>query len=226
MSECVIFDLDGTLVDSALVCADILTGMLAARGSMRTISPAQTKPFLSRGGTRMVAALLANECGDPELEIAEFRRRYAETATPPESLYPGVRAGLIALTAGGRRLAICSNKPQPLCDKVLADLDLADMFEVVVGWRAGFRAKPAIDLLDLTLLRLRLTAERCVYVGDSELDHAVAKAAGIPFHFVTYGYAELGWSARRLTRHDRFDHVVAAILDAEVRPRRRATGAR
>lgn len=225
-NDCIVFDLDGTLVDSALVCVEILNGMLADRGSVRTIHPARAKPWFSFGGTRMVAALLADDCGDPEMEVIEFRRRYTERATPQASLFAGVRDGLVELAAEGYRLAVCSNKPQHLCDKVLADLRLRDLFEVVVGSREGYRAKPAPDLLDLTLLRLRLPADRCLYVGDSEVDHAVATAAGMPFHFVTYGYAEPGWSADPLTRHDHFDDVVAAITGEAPARRRRAIAAR
>ena len=225
MSACIVFDLDGTLVDSAFVCVDILNGMLAERGSVRTIPPAHAKPYLSLGGARMVAALLAEECGDPEVEIVDFRRRYAERPTPPASLFEGVRDGLHALSGAGRRLAVCSNKPQPLCDKVLADLRLGQLFEAVVGSRPGYRAKPATDLLDLTLLTLRLPAEACVYVGDSEVDHALADAVAMPFHFVTYGYAEPDWRAEALARRDRFADVVAALLGGAPAGERRASAA-
>lgn len=226
MSECIIFDLDGTLVDSAFVCVEILNGMLAERGSVRTIHPAHAKPYFSLGGTRMVSALLAEDCGDPEVEIVEFRRRYADRPTPPASLFAGVGEGLEALATAGYRLAICSNKPQLLCDKVLADLHLAGLFEVAVGGRQGYHAKPARDLLDLTLLGLRVPADACAFVGDSDVDHAVAVAAGMPFHFVTYGYAEPGWSADSLIRHDSFGEVVAAILGAAPAVRRRANATR
>lgn len=225
MTACVIFDLDGTLVDSAAVCVGILNDMLADRGSVRTIHPTHAKPWFSLGGARMVAALLAEECGDPEVEIVEFRHRYAERPTPSASLFAGVREGLLALSAAGTRLAVCSNKPQHLCDKVLADLRLAHLFEIAVGARAGYRPKPATDLLDLTLLHLRRPAEDCVYVGDSEVDHDVAAAAEMPFHFVTYGYAEPGWSADAFVRHDRFADVVAAILGGAPEVERRASAA-
>lgn len=225
MTACVIFDLDGTLVDSAFVCVDILNDMLADRGSARTIHPAHAKPWFSLGGARMVAALLAEECGDPDVEIVEFRRRYAERPTPAASLFPGVREGLHALADAGKRLAICSNKPQHLCDKVLADLNLTPFFEIVVGARAGYRAKPATDLLDLTLLTLRRPADDCLYVGDSEVDHAVAAAAEMPFRFMTYGYAEPGWTAAAMTRHDTFAALVTDLLGEVPDVRRTAAAA-
>jgi phosphoglycolate phosphatase len=225
MTACVIFDLDGTLVDSQAICVEILNEMLADRGSVRTIHPATARPYLSMGGARMVAALLAEDCGDPEVEIVEFRRRYAERPTPVASLFPGVREGLHALAEAGLRLAICSNKPQHLCDKVLADLGLASLFEIVVGARAGYRAKPATDLLDLTLLHLRRPADDCVYVGDSEVDHAVAVAAEMPFRFMTYGYAEPGWTAAAMIRHDAFPALVTNLLGDMPDVRRTAAAA-
>ncbi len=225
MTACVIFDLDGTLVDSQAICVDILNEMLADRGSVRTIHPATARPYLSMGGPRMVAALLAEECGDSEVEIVEFRRRYSERPTPAASLFPGVREGLHALAKAGQRLAICSNKPQHLCDKVLADLNLTPFFEIVVGARTGYRAKPATDLLDLTLLNLRRPAGDCVYVGDSEVDHAVAAAAEMRFRFMTYGYAESGWTAAGTIRHDGFPELVADLLGDVPDVRRTAAAA-
>jgi phosphoglycolate phosphatase len=220
-AQTIVFDLDGTLVDSAFVCVDILNGMLADRGSVRKIHPAHAKPYFSLGGPRMVKALLAEECGDPDVEIVEFRSRYADLPTPTASLFAGVRDGLHALSAAGHRLAICSNKPQPLCDKVLTDLHLAQLFEVIVGARAGYRPKPATDLLDLALLSLRVPADAALYVGDSEIDHELAGAAGIPFHFVTYGYVDPAWTGQPDMRHDRFADVVTAILgDAPMVTRR------
>lgn len=212
MNECIIFDLDGTLVDSAMVCVEVLNEMLAERGSTRVLHSSLAKPYLSLGGAPMVSALLGSECGDPEVEIADFRRRYADRPTPMSSLYDGVHAGLVALSGAGARLAICSNKPQNLCDKVLDELGLASLFEVAIGGRSGYRPKPATDLLDLTLQSLNLHPASCVYVGDSDVDHEVAQTVGIPFHFMTYGYSDPDWTIAPLNRHDHFTSVVSAIL--------------
>lgn len=211
MIDHVVFDLDGTLVDSAVVCVEILNEMLADRGSARVITVDSAAVHMSTGGTHMVAALLAEDCGDPLAEIAEFRNRYGSRKTPADCLFPGVREGLERLVSLGFRLAICSNKPQSLCDKVLVDTGLAPLFDIVVGGAAGLRPKPETDLMDATLRRLGVSAERCVFVGDSDLDHAVACATAVPFLFVTYGYAQSGWDAPDLVRIDSFAEVADRI---------------
>jgi len=199
-----IFDLDGTLVDSCAICVNILSDMLTERGSDHVIDRIGARAYMSRGGEQMVAALLGSACRDPKADLAEFRARYQETTTPADALFPGVAAGLAQLHGDGFRLSICSNKPQVLCEQVLADTALADLFSVVVGGQAGLRAKPEPDLLDATLKALDTHPRHAIYIGDSELDHAVAHAFDIPFVFMTYGYAEGGELPIGIQRFDCF----------------------
>ena len=206
----IVFDLDGTLVDSSVICTDILNEMLHERGSERAISPLDAKPYLSRGGLYLVTNVLGEECGNPEKELLEFRRRYAEWPTPANSMYDGVHEGLHELIDLGFNLAICSNKPQYLCDKVVSELGLAQIFSAVVGTAPGRRAKPDPHLMQLTFAELGATASECLYVGDSELDAVVAAVTGVPFLFVTYGYCEEVWTVRGAAQFDRFGDVVEA----------------
>src|SRR3546814_715462 len=112
----------------------------------------------------------------------------------------------------GLRLAICSNKPQHLCEKVLADLDLAPLFDVVVGGAVGRRSKPETDLMDITLAQIGASTEHCIFVGDSEIDHATATASGVPFKLVNYGYADADATFEGVPRFDRFSDAVRAII--------------
>jgi phosphoglycolate phosphatase len=216
----VIFDLDGTLVDSNMICVEILNDMLRDRGSVQQVHPEHAKLHMSVGGTHMVATLLGVDCGDPEQEIVEFRRRYADRATPQNSLFDGVREGLSRLHAQGFRLAICSNKPQSLCDKVLAELAIAPLFAVVVGGGAGLRPKPAPDLMEATIAKLGVAKQQCLFVGDSELDYEQARICGLRFAFVTYGYCRHDWDRAGVEAFDRF----ADIIDMITRSRPSATG--
>ena len=165
----IIFDLDGTLVDSAPHIAAILSDVAG-----RSIDPAQTRQYLTKGGEQLVSALLGDDNLDKNL--AKFRSLYISAPTP-DCLYPGVRDGLDRLVAAGRTMAICSNKPQSLCEKVVADLGL-DHFAVVLG----SACKPCIIPLAASL-----------YVGDSKVDQETAAVTAIAFAFVTYGYAEPGF---------------------------------
>jgi phosphoglycolate phosphatase len=207
-----IFDLDGTLVDSCSICVQILSDMLADRGSEHTIDPIAARPWMSIGGAKMVAALLGPACGDPDRDIDEFRARYQQLTTPPETLFTGVKDGLASLHAAGFILSICSNKPQNLCEKVLADTGLASLFDVVVGLRPELRRKPAPDMLQATLRELNATVAECLYIGDSEIDHQVANEAGLPFVFMSYGYAEPRFTYQQADSFDCFHAMSHAVL--------------
>lgn len=161
----------------------------------------------------MVVALLDGECGDPAEELAEFRRRYAVTQTRAETLFKHVATSLRQLHDQGFVLSICSNKPQNLVDKVLEDTGLAPLFKSVVGGRAGVAPKPAPDLLDLVLDELGVGAQACLFVGDSELDHAVANARGMPFLFLTHGYADPDYRPDPAMTYDCFGKLARAIME-------------
>lgn len=208
----VVFDLDGTLVDSCGACVEILSAMRAERGCHAEIDADAARPLMSAGGEAMVAALLGEACVDPSHDLAEFRGRYAAYRTPRDALFPHVAEGLAAMSGAGLRLAVCSNKPQGLCDAVLRDTGIAPLFDVVVGGRAGAAPKPSPRLLHMVLDGLRAGPRECLFVGDSELDHQAAEAAGMPFLFVGYGYAAPGWSAGGVPTYDCFGALSADVI--------------
>ena len=208
----VIFDLDGTLVDSCAACIAILTEMLEERGSANRIDPVAARAHMSRGGEAMVAALLGADCVDAAADLIEFRERYTRFTTPTATVFPRVADSLAMLRAAGLALAICSNKPQNLCERVLADTGLAQHFTAIVGGRPELRAKPEPDLLKTVLDVLGARADDCIFVGDSELDHRTADALGIAFLFLTYGYAEAGWLPPGCASFDCFGAMSSTIL--------------
>jgi phosphoglycolate phosphatase len=208
----VIFDMDGTLVDSCAICVELLTEMRRERGHDDSIDPIGARTYMSQGGARMVTALLGEACEDADRDLIEFRDRYARTVTPRTALYPGVNEGLTALREAGFTLSICSNKPQNLCEQVLRDTGLDDLFDVIVGGRPGLRSKPAPDMLDATLAELDAKAGQCAYVGDSELDHEVANKARMPFLFMTYGYADRDWLPGGGDQFDCFIKMTQSIM--------------
>lgn len=216
VKSAIIFDLDGTLIDSCSVCVTILEAMIADRGSPVQIDPIGARYYMSHGGERMVSSLLAEACIDPAADLAEFRSRYLDIVTPTSALFDGVAEGLERLHAQGYRLAICSNKPQNLCEQVLIDTGIDHLFTTVVGGSPGVPPKPAPDLLEGTLYSLGLSADDCLFVGDSELDHAVAGHCDMPFHFVTYGYASPDWSPDNCHVHDDFPSLLTQLLPEQI----------
>ena len=208
----IVFDLDGTLVDSALHNAMILSEMLAERGSERRVARTDAIPHMSYGGPHLVTHLLGEECGDETAEVTDFRARLADRPTPETCIYPGVRSGIAALAAQGFVLGVCSNKPQHLCDKIVDELGLRRFVASVVGSRDAVPAKPHRAMLDLNLSEMGGVTATALLVGDSEVDHATAAAAGLPFWLVSYGYPGKDWVATAAERFDSFGEVVAAIL--------------
>jgi phosphoglycolate phosphatase len=188
VNGCILFDLDGTLIDSVPLCAQLVNEMLAARGVSRRVSEAETRPLVTTGGRLMLAKLLGEACGDVEAALVEFRARYAARPTDPACLYPGARGALAELRRAGFGLAVWSNKPQELCSKVIAELGLADLFDAVVGSGPAVPLKP--DLTGLGLALGDTPRGRCCSVGDSEPDWQVAQAASLPLILMTFGYGD------------------------------------
>ncbi len=186
----VVFDLDGTLIDSVPLCASILNNMLIARGRPARIIDSHVRPLASGGGGALVQTLLGADGADPEADLSEFRSSYASAPTSPSALYPGVIEGLTKLAESGIRLAVCSNKPQSLCDKIIDDLNMRGLFVAVIGSRIGVPLKPETNLLTLALEQSGGAASRLVYVGDSEVDIMLAERAKIDLILVSYGYGE------------------------------------
>jgi phosphoglycolate phosphatase len=212
MSQAIIFDLDGTLVDSCATCVDILSQMIEDRGADHEIDRIFAREFMSLGGQTMVTTLLGPVAQDPVEDLKEFRSRYQAKPTCPSTLFPGVLEGLQSVHDKGLRLAICSNKPQNLCENVLRDTEIARYFEVIVGGSPSKRPKPATDLLDATLAALGCRPHDCLFVGDSELDYWAASALSMPFAFLTYGYAEAGWRFPGELSFDAFPDLSEMVL--------------
>lgn len=214
MSLHAVFDLDGTLVDSAVVFAEVVNAMLRDRRSAARVDAETARACVHLGGRGMVAALLGSDCGDQDEEIEVFRERYATIPTPKSSLYAGVSEGLAAIAQSGVRLSICSNKPQALCEKVLADLELIDLFDAVVGSGPGAPAKPHPAPFDQALQRAGgLRANSCL-IGDESTDHMLARSVGVPFVLATYGYAAPGSSFDGALRADDFAAIPGLIARA------------
>lgn len=207
----VIFDLDGTLVDSVRITCAIIDAMLAERGIMFRADPAVARAMDAIGGEAMIAAVMGPHCRDPKQEIAAFRARHALVATPPDLAFAGVATALAALDAAGIGMAICSNKPQHLCEKILSDLDLARHFGAIVGSRADMPRKPAPDGARQALAVLAADPAATLYVGDSPVDVATARAAGLPVALVAWGY---GFAEAQAAAPDaRVLHSLGELID-------------
>ena len=190
----IVFDLDGTLIDTAPDLIDTLNVILArhdvapvAFDEARTMIGAGVKPLLQR-------ALASKGKQFPAEEIdrlfAEYLEIYAAHIADRSRPFPGLEQALDALAAQGCRLAVCTNKLEWLSVKLLKELKLASRFMAICGQDTFTMRKPDPDMLRLTIVRAGGDTGHAVMVGDSMTDVATARAAGIPVVAVDFGYTE------------------------------------
>jgi phosphoglycolate phosphatase len=186
----VLIDLDGTLVDTAPDIVEAVNRMLHDVGAPPL--PFDTvRGFIGNGVPTLVRRVLragASDYLDEELALALFQHHYRDTNGRYGQVFPGVREGLAALRRAGYRLGCVTNKFEAATAALLEIHGLASFFEVVVAGDTLDQMKPDPAPLLHACLGLGASHERCVLVGDSHVDVAAARAAGMPVFIVRYGY--------------------------------------
>lgn len=184
----IVFDLDGTLIDSAPDIHATANAVLSDEG-LEGFDLSAIRSFVGRGVPILVQQMLdARGISDParaKRMVANLVARY-ETAVGLTQPYPGVVSALEALRADGHVLGICTNKPAAPAHAVLRHLGLDRFFNAVIGGDSGLPRKP--DAAMLLAVRQELGGSKTVYVGDSEVDAETAAAAKLPFLLFTEGY--------------------------------------
>ncbi len=184
----VVFDLDGTLIDSLPDLHAALSEALGAAG-LPPVTMAQTRSFIGHGAPALVEQALAALGEDPALREGLLERLlavYAAAHSARTRLYPGVPDALATLAQAGHRLAICTNKPEAPARAILGDFGLTARFAVVIGGDSLPTRKPDPAMLHRAVADLG--GGPALYVGDSEVDAQTAVAARLPFALYTEGY--------------------------------------
>lgn len=189
-ARAVIFDLDGTLIDSVPDIHVAVNKMLAEMGR-ETLSLATVTSFVGNGILKLVELCLDATGGSARVyndALARFRVHYAAAPAVLTRAYPGVPGLLAALKAEGRAIGLCTNKPVAPSEDILTALGLAGHVDVIVGGDSLPELKPDPAPLLHCLERLGATRAEAVFVGDSEIDAATAAAAETRFALYSGGY--------------------------------------
>ncbi len=188
MALAVIFDLDGTLIDSVPDLHAAVAKMLAGEGRA-ALAMDVVQGFVGHGLPTLVARVM-DHCGidradHPRLTAATLAHYNADPATLTRT-YPGVMAALQALHAAGHPLGLCTNKPEAPARAILRAFGMEALFSSVIGGDTLGITKP--DPAPLHACHAALGGGAALYVGDSEVDAATAQAAGMRFALFTEGY--------------------------------------
>ena len=190
----IIFDLDGTLIHSTPDMTVAVNWMLTEE-SAQPLDEATLQGFVGDGLFKLVERVIDHVRLDPARldEIApRVLAHYNAVNGQNTLLYPGVEGCLNTLAAKGDKLGICTNKPEAPARHVLGHFRMTGFFDAVVGGDTLNMRKPDPEPLLHTIALLGGDADDTVYVGDSEVDEATAKNAGVPFALYTQGYRKKG----------------------------------
>ena len=190
MLKLLIFDLDGTLADTAQDITDALNHSLEPFGEKK-YSVEETKMMVGSGMTKFFSSLVLTLKGGDSPEAAELITRrfidfYSEHMVDNTRLYPHVKDTLSKLT--GHKMAVLSNKREGFSKKILDDLGILEYFDLLWGSDSVREKKPSpISILDL-IEKFGVSKEETVIIGDSNFDVEAGRAAGIKVIGVTYGF--------------------------------------
>ena len=190
----IIFDLDGTLIDTAPDLIDTLNVIFAREGlppvpyeAARNAIGGGAKTMIARGIEAEGRTLSAQKL---EQMFADFIAYYSDHVADRSQPFPGLIDALDTLAARGYRFAVCTNKLERLSVLLLGKLNLADRFVAICGQDTFGVQKPDPEILRRTIAAADGTLQHTVMIGDSNTDIRTARAAGVPVIAVDFGYSE------------------------------------
>ncbi len=189
-----IFDLDGTLINTAPDLMNALNFVLK-ENNLKEIESKYIGNLVGFGALNMIKkgfsynGKFPNEC---ELidHTKKFLYHYEKNSSKYSYLYPGVKKTLYILSKRNIILNVCTNKNQFLANKVLKELKIKNYFKIILGSSNSLKLKPDIEMISFIMKKLKLHKNETIMVGDSINDIHPAKVLNIKSFFVTYGFGE------------------------------------
>ncbi len=192
MGNCntVIFDLDGTLLNTLEDLTDATNAALRKHGKPER-SIAEVRRFVGNGVRLLIERAVPVGTSDAETDeiFADFKEHYALHCNDKTKPYDGVLEVMKQLKEAGYRTAIVSNKIDSAV-KELSEIYFKGLADVAIGERPGVARKPAADMVEIALKELGAQKAESVYVGDSEVDYATAVNSGLPCISVLWGFRD------------------------------------
>jgi phosphoglycolate phosphatase len=182
----ILFDLDGTLIDSVKDITILLNNMRNERG-MISLPSSKYRKRVSHGAESLITFAFGLTKSSSEL-VNEFRENYRNFKSSKSIIYPEVENTLSTLKTLGYKLGVCTNKPDFLCENALFYTGLSEYFDIVVAKNDKLKIKPHSDMIDHALLNLKEKPQSTLFVGDSTVDQKACINANIPFVFFSGGY--------------------------------------
>lgn len=196
VKRAVLLDLDGTLIDTAPDIAAAMNATLAAL-DCEPLDLARIRSFIGEGIAVLVRRSLAERMEPSDVErtlsaaVAGFERHYAVTNGKFSQLYPGVAEGVREMRAHGWKLGCVTNKGSRFAEPLLERFALLESMDVVIGGDSTPAKKPHPAPVLEACRRLDVAPADCVLIGDSKHDSQAARAAGVAFLAVPYGYGRV-----------------------------------
>jgi 2-phosphoglycolate phosphatase len=182
--QAIIFDFDGTLVDSYQAITASVNHVRALHGLPPLAEP-EVRRHVGHGPAHLLEHTVPGT--DVDTDLAQYRAHHPSVLRSGTRLLPGVADTLATLHGAGIRLAVCTNKPGRFTRELLDYLQLSSSFAAVIGPEDAPRIKPAPDMLLAALARLGVPAPSALYVGDMTVDIQTARAAGVAVWCVATG---------------------------------------
>jgi phosphoglycolate phosphatase len=184
-----IFDLDGTLVDSRLDLANAVNAMRTHFG-MEQLTNERVYTYVGNGAPVLVRRSLGEQATESQIKdgLAFFLKYYAAHDVDCTTLYPGVRESLDRFRAAGKRMAVLTNKPDSMSRHILEVLGVDSFFFRICGGDSFEQKKPHPIGVETLLRETGVNRSQTIMIGDSAVDVATARNAGIACCGVTYGF--------------------------------------